>query len=98
MLTLFMADPDAVRVTISDVGRHGCGPYRLLIEHAEGELVEYFPDVTKALLREGEIEDLVITARWMTSAEWTGGSLRYASRSKRCTGLTASVFCAPEAR
>jgi hypothetical protein len=98
MLTLFMADPDAVRVQISDVGRRGCGPYRLLIEHAEGELIEYFPDLTTALLREGEIEDLVTTARWMDNAEWTGGSLRYASRSKRCSGLTANVFCEPDAR
>jgi hypothetical protein len=98
MLTLFMADPDAVRVKISAVGHRGCGPYRLVIEHAEGELVEYFADVTRALLREGEIDDLVTTARWLANAEWTGGSVRYASRSKLWNGLTASVFCAPDAR
>jgi hypothetical protein len=98
MLTLFMADPDAVRLTIADVGRRGCGPYKLLIEHADGELIEYFADLNAALLREGEIEDLVTTARWMDTADWTGGSVGYASRSKRCSGLTASVFCAPDAR
>lgn len=98
MLTLFMADPDAVQVKISPVGYHGCGPYRLVIAHAEGEFVEYFTDVTEALLRQGEIDDLVTTARWLADAEWTGGSLRYASRSKRWNGLTASVFCAPDAR
>ena len=80
MLTLFMADPDAVRVTISDVGRQ-VRAVPVADEHAEGELVEYFPDVTKALLREGEIEDLVITARWMTSAN--GPAAACATRADR---------------
>ena len=44
-------------------GHRGCGPYKLLIEHAEGEMVEYFTDLNTALLQEGEIEDLVTTAR-----------------------------------
>src|SRR3954464_12312715 len=82
MLTLFIADPDAVRLAISDVGRRGCGPYKLLIEHADGELIEYFADLNAALLREGEIEDLVTTARWMDTADWPGGGGGGAPRAR----------------
>jgi hypothetical protein len=71
MLTLFLADPNVVRSELSAVGPCGSGPYRLVTRHATGEIVEMFTDVTHALLRHGEHEDLLMTAR-MTFMEHFG--------------------------
>jgi hypothetical protein len=73
MLTLFLDDPNAVRLELSAMGPHASGPFRLVIEHATGEDVEYFMDLRRALLRAGELEDLVMTARLITSSDmpWT---------------------------
>jgi len=61
MLSLFMAGPDRVWWELTAV-KPG-GPYRLTIHHALGSIVEHLDDVTAALLREGELEELLITAR-----------------------------------
>ena len=59
MLSFFMAGPDLVRWELTGNTR----PYRLTIHHAQGSIVEYFDDVTAALLRQGQLEDLLVAAR-----------------------------------
>jgi hypothetical protein len=61
MLNVFMAGSDLVRWDLTTLGQ--TGPYRLAVHHANGSIVEYFDDVTTALLREGELEHLLIAAR-----------------------------------
>ncbi len=39
------------------------GPYRLTVRHGQGSIVEYFKDTEAALLRERELEHLLIAAR-----------------------------------
>ena len=62
MLSVFMAGPDLVRWDLTTVSGHA-GHYRLTIHHAHGEIVEYFNDVTAALIRQGELEELLVAAR-----------------------------------
>ncbi len=61
MMNYFMAGPDVVSWDLLALGR--AGPYQLVVHHAHGAIVEYFADVTAALLRQGELEDLLIEAR-----------------------------------
>ena len=60
VLNFFMAGPEMVRwdVTAGDDG--GC---RLTVCHAQGTIVEYFRTVTAALLRQQQLEDLLMAAR-----------------------------------
>ena len=60
MLNCFMAGPDVVTWDLLAWGR--AGPYQLVLHHAHGAIVEYFADVTAALLRQGELEALLIEA------------------------------------
>jgi hypothetical protein len=39
------------------------GPFRLAVHHAMGVIVEYFETPAAALMRERELEDLLIAAR-----------------------------------
>jgi hypothetical protein len=88
MLTLFLADPDAVRLELSALGPHAGGPFCLVIAHACGEVVEYFVDLRRALLRAGELEDLVVTARLIASSDaaWTGEEA-WATRDDRNSAM-----------
>lgn len=61
MLNYFRAGPDLVRWELVAIGH--THSYRLTIHHAHGSIVEYFDDVTAALLRQGELEALLIAAR-----------------------------------
>lgn len=61
MLSYFKAGPDLVRWELTTLGH--TKKYRLTIHHAQGSIVEYFDDVTTALLRQGELEALLIAAR-----------------------------------
>jgi hypothetical protein len=61
MANCFMAGPDLVRWELIALGQDG--PYRLAIHHAGGSIVEYFGDVSKALVREEQLEGLLIAAR-----------------------------------
>ena len=61
MLSFFIAGPSLVGWELTAVGHNG--PYRLAIHHAQGSITEYFDDVTAALLRQGELEELLVTAR-----------------------------------
>lgn len=56
-----MADPDLVRWDLLPMGPDG--PYQLTIHHAQGSLVELFESVEAALVRQGELEELLRTAR-----------------------------------
>ena len=56
MSSFFMAGPDRVCWEVTAVRQNG--PFRLEIRHAHGCIVEYFTDVTAALLREQQIEQL----------------------------------------
>lgn len=63
LLNVFMAGPDRVRWELVALGPHGNGPFRLVIHHSSGLIVEYFDEVKEALAREGELEALLIAAR-----------------------------------
>lgn len=56
-----MAGPEMVRWELTAVDSHG--PYRLTIRHAHGVIIEYFETSSAALMRERELEDLLIAAR-----------------------------------
>ena len=61
MANCFMAGSELVRWELIALGQDG--PYRLSIHHGSGSIVEYFESVTAALLREKELEELLIAAR-----------------------------------
>jgi hypothetical protein len=61
MSNVFMAGPDLVRWDLTSCGN--AGPYRLVIRHAHGSIVEYFQTTRAALLREAELEELLTAAR-----------------------------------
>lgn len=69
MLNDFLAGPDLVWWKLSALGPHGNGPFRLTIHHSSGSLVEYFQDVTSALLRQGELELILLAARATAQGE-----------------------------
>ena len=61
MLNFFMAGQDLVRSELIALGPNG--PYRLTIRHGQGSIVEYFLSSTAALLRQAELERLLMSAR-----------------------------------
>jgi hypothetical protein len=61
MANVFMAGPDLVRWELTSCGEDG--PYRLVMHHGRGSIIEYFQSPTAALVREVELEELLITAR-----------------------------------
>jgi hypothetical protein len=61
MANCFMAGSELVRWELIALGQDG--PYQLSIHHGSGSIVEYFESVTAALLREKELEELLIAAR-----------------------------------
>jgi len=69
MLNFFLAGPDLVRWDLTALGAQGTGPFRLVIRHAGGSIVEYFDNVTHALLRESELEALLTAARTTAPAD-----------------------------
>ena len=78
MLNVFMAGPDRVRWELVALGPHGNGPFRLVIHHSSGLIVEYFDDVTRALLRESELEALLIAARGTGPSDFSWGEVAQA--------------------
>jgi hypothetical protein len=67
MLNFFMAGPDLVRSELTALGPNG--PYQLIIRHGQGSIVEYFLNSTAALLREAELERLLMCARGTDPAQ-----------------------------
>ena len=61
MSNVFMAGTELVRWDLTSCGENG--PYRLVIRHSHGSIVEYFQTPSAALQREAELEDLLIAAR-----------------------------------
>jgi CheY-like chemotaxis protein len=59
----FLAGPDLVRWDLTALGAQGTGPYRLVVEHKTGCITEHFDTVASGLLRQGELETLLIAAR-----------------------------------
>ena len=59
MLNFFMAGPEMVRWELTVDSN---GPFRLTVRHAQGVIVEYFKSPSSALLRQAELEDLLIAA------------------------------------
>jgi hypothetical protein len=64
VINFFMAGPEMVRWELTAVDSNG--PYRLTVHHAQGVIVEYFETSAAALMREQELEDLLIAARGAT--------------------------------
>lgn len=60
MLSFFMAGPDMVRWELTVDPN---GSFRLTVRHAQGVIIEYFQTSAAALLRQQELEDLLIAAR-----------------------------------
>jgi CheY-like chemotaxis protein len=63
MLNFFMAGPDLVSWELTALGPQGGGPFRLVIRHAAGTIAEHFDTVTGALIRQGQLEALLVAAR-----------------------------------
>jgi hypothetical protein len=61
VINFFMAGPEMVRWELTAVQSEG--PFRLTVHHATGVIVEYFGTPAAALLREQELEDLLMAAR-----------------------------------
>ncbi len=61
MLSYFVAGADLIRWEVLAVEAHG--PYRLMMHHPHGVIVEYFETAEAALGRERELEELLIAAR-----------------------------------
>ena len=61
VINFFMAGPEMVRWELTAVESNG--PFRLTVHHAHGVIVEYFETSSAALMREQELEDLLIAAR-----------------------------------
>jgi len=79
MLSFFAAGPDLVRWDLTTVPG-APGQYRLTIHHAHGAIVEYFASVTAALVRQSELEALLIAARTTTiDTAWEDVSLKASS-------------------
>ena len=57
----FMAGAEMVRWELTAVASDG--PFRLSVHHSQGTIVEYFQKSGAALVREQEIEGLLIAAR-----------------------------------
>jgi len=82
LLNAFMAGPECVRWELTALGPQGNGPFRLVIRHARGAITEYFEDVTHALLRQSELEALLVAARGMaapTDFSWHATTARLAT-------------------
>jgi CheY-like chemotaxis protein len=63
MLNFFMAGPDLVSWDLTALGGQGSGPFRLVVHHGAGNITEHFDSVTGALIRQGQLETLLIAAR-----------------------------------
>jgi hypothetical protein len=66
VLSFFMAGPDMVRCELTV---ESDGPFCLTVRHAQGVIVEYFHTSAAALLRQQELQDLLMAARGAVSAK-----------------------------
>jgi hypothetical protein len=61
VINFFMAGAEMVRWELIAVECDG--PFRLTLHHAQGVIVEYFDTSSAALMREQELETLLMAAR-----------------------------------
>ena len=61
MLNVFSAGTNVVRSEVTALSARG--PYRLMIHHGQGTIIEYFASSREALKRQAELEDLLMSAR-----------------------------------
>jgi hypothetical protein len=73
MTSFFIAGPDLIHWQLRAVEQGG--QFRLSIRHGRGVIVEYFTDAAAALLRERELEELLMAARTDGHAVPVRGSL-----------------------
>ena len=66
MLNFFMAGPELVSWDLTALGPQGGGPFKLVIHHSAGAITEHFDSVMGALIRQGQLESLLIAARGST--------------------------------
>lgn len=59
-MNIFLAGRDLIRWEVTALNPEG--PYRLVIHHARGAIVEYFQGIDAALTREAELEALLVVA------------------------------------
>ena len=59
-MNIFSAGRDLIQWEVTAVNPDG--PYRLVMHHGRGAIVEYFPDINAAMSREAELEALLIVA------------------------------------
>lgn len=63
MQNFFMAGSELVQWSLEVLETDGLYPLRLTVRHAHGAIVEYFKSTETALLREQELEKLLMAAR-----------------------------------
>jgi len=57
-MNIFAAGRDLVRWEVTALNREG--PYRLVMHHPRGKIIEYFNDMSTAMIREAELEALLV--------------------------------------
>jgi hypothetical protein len=60
VLNSFMAGQEMVRCELTAEQGGAC---RLVVQHSQGTIVEYFRNVDEALARQQQLEDLLVAAR-----------------------------------
>jgi CheY-like chemotaxis protein len=63
MLNFFTAGPELVSWDLTALGPQGGAPFRLAVQHATGRITEHFDTVSGALIRQGQLEALLVAAR-----------------------------------
>ena len=63
MQNFFVAGSELVQWSLEVLEKDGRYPLRLTVRHARGAIVEYFKSTEAALLREQELEKLLMAAR-----------------------------------
>jgi CheY-like chemotaxis protein len=63
MLNFFTAGPELVSWDLTALGPQGGAPFRLAVHHATGRITEHFDTVSGALIRQGQLEALLVAAR-----------------------------------
>jgi hypothetical protein len=70
MSNIFAAGSELVLWEVTSCGSDG--PYRLVMRHAHGSIIEYFDSARAALEREGELEQLFTAARGLEGWQAAG--------------------------
>jgi len=66
---------------VTALGPQGSGPFRLVIRHAAGSITEHFDSVTGALIRQGQLEALLVAARGAEPFDVKAAGVEQAIRS-----------------